>query len=157
MNPLSGMTNADIIELLQAHRQLHDIEAEKIKTWFVEVDTGEFIIRINSTGADIAIDHIKNCAKVMVEIYDRGEMPSAEDLKMPDLVMEDPEIHITFSVQCFPHTGIKPNQDIRFKGQPWAKPFTLQGFMGTTGACTLDEVCDILRYCVRLPGLTAFL
>src|SRR5271170_5298547 len=104
MNVLSCMSNADIIEQLQAYRQPYTIEIEKVTTWFVEVDTGKFIIRITSTGADIAIDHIKKCAKVMVEIYDHGEMPPPEDLTMPDLIM-DPDIHISFSVECFPHTG----------------------------------------------------
>jgi hypothetical protein len=149
------LTDDEMLEQMQLHRRPTHIDSEGIESWIVDIDTGDFFIMVTPVGADIAVDHIKNCKAVMVELYDHGEMPDPETLKMPPLEING--MTITFDVRCFPHTAIRPTRDMRFKDRPWAKHFTLNGPMSAVGACTLAELCDIVRYCVRLPGLKVFL
>lgn len=150
MSELTHMSDEDMLDQIETYRRSDE------NGWHVDVDTGEYFIIISPIGQNMKIDHIKDCQKVLVELYDHGEMPSSEDLKMPDMAMPDGTT-ISFNVQCFPHTYIRPLVDVRFKERPWAKQFVLMGAMAPTGTCTLEELCDIIRYCVKLGGLKAFL
>lgn len=46
-----------------------------------------------------------------------------------------------------------PSHDYRIVNQPWAERLVLSGW----GTFTLDELCDIVNYCIRSSNLKAFL
>src|SRR5271154_841994 len=110
MSVLSEMSNEDMLNQMEPHRY-----STQDNGWIANVDTGVFYIRIKHISNEGNIDHIKNCTKVNVELYDRGEDPDPEDLKMPDLDIGG--VSVKFDVRCFPHIGIKPTSDVRFKEQ----------------------------------------
>ena len=142
MKSFSEISNSDMLDMMQSYRY-----PSETKGWGIDINTGEFLILIsNMEISNAKIDHIKNCDFVSVELYDYREPPKPEELAMPDLYMPD-GTKIKFEVSCFPHIRIYPNQDTRFKNQPWANNCYF----------TTNELCDIVRYCVKLPGLKAFL
>jgi hypothetical protein len=125
------MTDDEMLEQMQQHRYPYFIDNESAESWAVNLETGNFLIMIYPIGDDYHIDHIKNCRKILIELYDRGKAPTP--------------------------TGIRPIADIRFKNKPWAQGFILHSTKAPMGCCSLEEMFEIIRYCARLSGLMAFL
>ena len=146
-----GVSNEDMLSNMEVNRFNN-----AIGTWTVNINTGLFYIIVNPITGQDQLDHIKNATKVMIELYDHGRMPNAEELDMSDVILSDDDV-LKFNARCFPHHGIYPQSDLRFKDQPWATLFNLQGFLTATGSFTLDELCAVVRYCVKFNKLKAFL
>lgn len=152
------LSNSEILDNLEKFRFQNQNDG-----WTVRVDTKVFYLIITNTESFKDVDHI--CSEVEVQIFDRGKEESPESLaKLSDssylnerLKELGLDITISLDVQVFPHTAIYPQDDVRFKGQPWVHKINKRYGLGCSGVVSLDELCDIIRYCLKLTNLKVFL
>lgn len=98
-----------------------------------------------------------------ITLYQHGEELPPERLAMPDLEYEweGKKYSISFDVKHFPHKAIIPYQDSRFQNQYWAENFKTKSgnfaiFHGNQAYLSIEEACDMLRYCHSVSNLLAF-
>jgi hypothetical protein len=169
---LRQYTNEDIWQLLAAKDpKVIDVPAGEgaVATpshWIYSLTNG--VIMIDLLGGDTysqpdTLDRLpQNYDKITIKLWDYREATQEElDLCKNDTPLHykipgtDQEFFINIQWNLFPHTGINPMDDDRFKHMPWASDFK---YHTMTAEALLPPAlcCDIIRFCDQISGLKAF-
>lgn len=163
--------NESILEWLEDQRRKQN---GTLDSWLIKFVTEGFYVHIKGgeeTTSDPPsyLENVSEYKTVQVELFDRSDLPPLKQPKSQTtwepLNIPTPSggITINFDVKVFPHTGIYPAVDERFKDQPWAEKFenydhTMAGNgFAPSATLTLEELSEVMNYLVKLDNLVAFL
>lgn len=165
------MSDLEFPEWLEQQRRLQN---GTLDSWLVKFVTEGFYVHIKGGEETLSdppsyLEHVSDYKTVQVELFDRSDLPPLKQPKSQTtwepLNIPTPSggISINFDVKIFPHTGIYPAADERFKDQVWAQKFSmfnqtnLHPSYAASAALTLEELVEVLNYLVKLDNLVAFL
>jgi hypothetical protein len=113
----------------------------------------QFVIRINPIPIDIPQDSLTECefVTIFVSQMTKDTSPGEDEFQAGNV-----KIFLNWSVMPEP---IHPQRDERFSTQEWKDKFvenTSFFFKESSALVSLDEACDIIRFCFRLSNIKAF-